>query len=794
MAAKRGLAKQKSRVTKACDRCHRKKIKCNSKKPCFGCIGSQSKCTYRNQFREPIEAFFNYTGSLSNDLDNAKCSIAKLKAQLPPSAPASLQKGLANICTELEKIQPQLYLNLDSKEISSYGGLKSIETEIIGKQSKSLNRFSNAFESNTAQNVSMYFGVYSPLLYFASTGISWITKKLISCSNDRETRETIYLFLKFLDASSASHAGPKVTSISPLEYYSKLNGLSCGNDVLIQHIMSNISNEIKGNTNINQTIKFNKPTDWFMYGVQLMEQHHKALDRKSSKKLLPLKYFLEQDELIFCLCLEYFERSLFSTMYDLTILKGLVSLMKHRYWIDDPFVLGRIISTMSRRSLDAGLNRWEYYIGQDEDTAEEYRKLWWDCYWWDRWYSLVTGKQPLIPHEMTSCLFPKDVVGLGVDDSMDCFTLINLVELDPSKFDICISFGYILLTKIITAVFSGLLYNRHFTDYRLFATPNAKDLNGTARQLMVEFSKICKIFQCIQDKLIPFLKQYSENSNVFELYTHFGFAKVCCFQGMESLILRIQNLLQERERIELDSCVKDIRLQTFEASVDILTDVLKHEDTFYIFRCSWFIYAILMNITLNFIETPRRNSICYLSLMCHMIASYNDLFVSSGNVNFKGNNAFSKKLENGTAVSFILTRICCQMYTRSQKMAKESLFCELKKYGQACSDAGQAALDIECIWYRNIIGEHKESSFRKEILSILDREMGDLVNNRVIGVQGKNQEGACYEKLSPSSTSVSVGMDFCSLENFVTAESLPDLLNLFWEDTEFGITKENLGE
>ncbi|CAI4428472.1 BDF_1d_G0016530.mRNA.1.CDS.1 [Saccharomyces cerevisiae] len=97
--------------------------------------------------------------------------------------------------------------------------------------------------------------------------------------------------MSFLDASSASHAGPKVTSISPLEYYSKLNGLSCGNDVLIQHIMSNISNEIKGNTNINQTIKFNKPTDWFMYGVQLMEQHHKALDRKSSKKITSFEIF-----------------------------------------------------------------------------------------------------------------------------------------------------------------------------------------------------------------------------------------------------------------------------------------------------------------------------------------------------------------------------------------------------------------------------------------------------------------------------------------------------------------------
>ncbi|CAD6622193.1 HN1_G0002570.mRNA.1.CDS.1 [Saccharomyces cerevisiae] len=793
MAAKRKLAKQNSRVAKACERCRRKKVKCDNKKPCFGCIGSQSKCTYKNQHYEPIEAFFNYTGSLSNDLDDVKCSIAKLKTQLPPSAPASLQKDLANICTVLEKIQPQLYLNLDSREISSYDGLKSIETEIIGKQSKFLNRFSNAFESNTAQNVSMYFGVYSPLLYFTSTGISWITKKLISCSDDRETRETIYLFLKFLDASSASHASPKVTSISPLEYYAKLNGLSCGNDVLIQHIMSNISNEVKEDTNITQTIKSNKPTDWFMYGIHLMEQHHKALNCKSSE-FLSLKYFFEQDELIFCLCLEYFERSIFSTMYDLSMLKGLISLMKHRYWIDDPIVLGRIICTMSRRSLDAGLNRWEYYIGQDEVTAEVYRKIWWDCYWWDRWYSLVTGKQPLIPDEMTSCLFPKGVVGLGVDDSMDCFTLINSVELNPSKLDICISFGYILLTKIITEVFSGLLYNRHFTDYRLFATPDTKDINATARQFIDKFSKIYRIFQHVQDKLISFLKHYSENSSVFELYTHFGFAKVCCFQGMESLILRIQNLLHGREKTELDSCVNDIRLQTFQASVDILKDVLRLRESFHIFRCSWFIYVILMNITSYFVENPGEDLVYCLSLVCQVSSLFNDLFVSSDDIIMKSNNAFYRKLKNGTTVSFIVTRICCQMYVRSLKVPAESLFCKLKKYGQTCSDAGQTALDIECIWYKNVIGEHKESNFRKEILSILDRDMSDLVNDTDIGTQGKNEEGAFYGELPLTSTSVPVGMDFGSLEDFVTSGSLPDFLNLLWEDIESGISKENFGK
>ncbi|EHN02675.1 YER184C-like protein [Saccharomyces cerevisiae x Saccharomyces kudriavzevii VIN7] len=777
MAAKKELRRQGSRVSKACERCRRKKVKCDSKKPCFGCIGSQSKCRYKNQPCEPLEAFFKYTGSLSNDLDDVKCTIEKLKTQLPSSAPASLQKGLGNICSELEKIQPQLYLNLDSKEVSSYNGAKSIETEIIGKQSNCLNRFSNAFESNTAQKVGIYFGVYSPLLYFTTSGISWITKKLISCSDDRGTRETIYLFLKFLDATSAGRNDPRVTSMPPLEYYAKLNGLICGDDALIQHIMSNISGDIKERTNSSQNLKLEKPTDWFMYGVLLMEEHHNTL-ADTNPSSLSLKRFLEQDELIFCLCVEYFERLIFSAMHDLVILKGLVSLIRHRYWIDDYFVLGRIICTMSRRSLDAGLNRWEYYIGQEEEIAEENRKLWWDCYWWDRWYTLNSGKEPMISDEMTSCLFPKKVIGLGVDDSMDCLTLIDSVKLDPTKLDICVSFGYILLAKLITKVFFELLYNRKFTDYRLFAVPDAKDLNRTARQLKVEFFKIRRIFLGVQDKLIPFLKQHFENSRIFELYTHFEFSKVCCFQGMESLILRIQNLLQSSEKVGLDICINQTRLQTFETSVDILTEILRLKDSLHIMKCSWFLYAILLKITAYFIENSREDPIYHLSLMCGVIGLYNDLLINSNNIDVKDNNAFYKKLKNGTTMSFILTRICCQVYMRSQKISEELLFHELKKHGQACLHAVEAVLDITCVWYENIIGDHKESNFRKEILNILDRDMGDFVNNN-IGVQRKKEGTLHHEGFPVNSSGVSLGLDFISLENFVTSDSLPDFLNLF---------------
>lgn len=246
--------------------------------------------------------------------------------------------------------------------------------------------------------------------------------------------------------------------------------------------MSEIASNNNASTKIFESFCPDNPRNGLMYAIRLMEEHHKILNCKSLS-LLGLKEFLEQDELIFCLCIEYFERSIFSPMNDPAIIEGLISLVKHRYWIDDCFALGRIICAMARRCLDAGLNRWEYYISQDEATSERHRNFWWDCFWWDRWYALVTGKQPLIAGDTTSCLFPKKVIGMGVDDSMDCLTLIDVVELDPARIDIFVSFGYILLAKIITTVFIGFTLYRKFTDYRLFAMPDRKDLSGTARQI-----------------------------------------------------------------------------------------------------------------------------------------------------------------------------------------------------------------------------------------------------------------------------------------------------------------------
>ncbi|CAI4863731.1 CQS_1a_G0057260.mRNA.1.CDS.1 [Saccharomyces cerevisiae] len=777
------IGKRSSRVTIACERCRKKKVKCDSKRPCFNCIASQSKCVYKGLPYQPSERLVKYAGSFVSDMDEIKRTVTKLKNQLSPNAPTSLQKTLFVIDSELEQTQTHLYLELDSKEIGSYSGTKSIETEIIGKQSRSISKFSNSFENTAALNVDLYFGLYSPLLYFTSTGISWIIKTLFSYTDDSTTRETVFLLLKYIDVSSVNYlSSVEVTTISPFERYAKLNNLHCGNEKLLQHILSDISSFLDNNTSILKAADYRSPINGLMNAILLMGEHHKKLNAMSIDLLL-VRSFLEQDNVISCLCLEYVQKSMFSQMYEIRILQGLTSLIEYRYWIDDFFALGRVICMMTRRGLDAGLNRWEYYIGQSEDTAEKYRTLWWGLYWWDRWYALVTGKQPLIPEEVSSCLFPKDVMALGVDDSMDCFTLIDLVEFDPLKIDACVLFGYIFLAKLITVVYFRLLYNRNFTDYKLFVLPTKIELKIIARKLEMEFMKINKAFERAQEKLLPFLRDHSDNNCIFDLYVHLGFAQVCCFQAIESLMTRIQTLLQGEEETALVMCMKQLRLHSYEISATFLTTLSKQKSSFRVFKCSWCVYVIVLSFVSHFIENLKNGTLRHLSLICGTVSLYANLLSSYDCTEFKGNNNFYERLGNGTTILFILARVCCQVYVRSHNTTNKLLIKSLEKYGQSFADAALMVLDIECSWYKDLISNHSKSDYREKILSILGKKMDDFANGQDANSHNKN---SFYDKLPLSNTGGPEIVDYGSLENFVTLECLPELFGILLDrDGEF---------
>ncbi|CAI4566058.1 AMM_1a_G0031160.mRNA.1.CDS.1 [Saccharomyces cerevisiae] len=296
-----------SRVSKACERCRRKKIKCDNSKPCFSCVGSQSDCRYENQSRQTSETFFKYTESFNDSFDKVRNMITKLRTQLPSNVPTSLRQSLVNISSEFEEFQSRLYLNLEGEQVGSYSRKNSVETKLIGNYSRSLIRFSSELEFSTTQNINMYFGLYSPLLYLTTTGVAWITKRLFSFSDNKEIRETIYLLLKFLDASSASHlVMQRITSTSPLDYYAKLNKLTLPNEQLTQHILSHVSNDIKANLDVCQITNPENVSDGFMYSLKLMERHHRMLKSSTLSDFLSLRRFLAQDELIYCLCIDFF--------------------------------------------------------------------------------------------------------------------------------------------------------------------------------------------------------------------------------------------------------------------------------------------------------------------------------------------------------------------------------------------------------------------------------------------------------------------------------------------------------
>ncbi|CAI4774202.1 ALI_collapsed_G0049010.mRNA.1.CDS.1 [Saccharomyces cerevisiae] len=93
-------------------------------------------------------------------------------------------------------------------------------------------------------------------------------------------------------------------------------------------------------------------------------------------------------------------------------------------------------------------------------------------YWWDRWYALVTGKPPLISDEYSSCLFPRQMVEFGLTWS----------NFESSSIDGFVFFGYILLGKIIKEVFSELLYDKSFTNYRVHAHPTLLNFKEILRE------------------------------------------------------------------------------------------------------------------------------------------------------------------------------------------------------------------------------------------------------------------------------------------------------------------------
>ncbi|CAI4875934.1 CHS_3a_G0024990.mRNA.1.CDS.1 [Saccharomyces cerevisiae] len=87
---------------------------------------------------------------------------------------------------------------------------------------------------------------------------------------------------------------------------------------------------------------------------------------------------------------------------------------------------------------------------------------------------------------------------LGVDDAMSSWQMLERVDFTLWIVEGPHLFGYIVLSISINDVFSNVLYNRKFTDYRMFSGITALDFK-VVEELLTRINGIRKGFTVLKN-------------------------------------------------------------------------------------------------------------------------------------------------------------------------------------------------------------------------------------------------------------------------------------------------------
>ncbi|CAI6797335.1 AEL_HP2_G0025740.mRNA.1.CDS.1 [Saccharomyces cerevisiae] len=202
-------------------------------------------------------------------------------------------------------------------------------------------------------------------------GICWLIQQLIVKSREKDTEETVYILLKFLDAGSSSYKWELIAPVYRLQFI-LIEFFGCKvpftrNETLkeaIDAIPPSLRSELKeeGGNSIQDSRKL------FMYCVKLLGKHFTS-SRHLLRNINIFEQFFQVEELLSTLCYTFLENSLNFRLLDAEFLHDLLCFVKQRHWKDNSFIIGGVIAPLCRQVQDLGLSRWEYYLGMNEEHA-----------------------------------------------------------------------------------------------------------------------------------------------------------------------------------------------------------------------------------------------------------------------------------------------------------------------------------------------------------------------------------------------------------------------------------------
>ncbi|CAI4448043.1 CCT_1a_G0016520.mRNA.1.CDS.1 [Saccharomyces cerevisiae] len=532
--------------------------------------------------------------------------LEKLKLSVVTSSEYATN-AIADINRQLETLLSFQHVNINSESVRTYKDNGALENQLLGGNYVAFDAFSTFENVSKGKAVDVIFGLYSPISVMSPKGICWLIQQLIVKSREKDTEETVYILLKFLDAGSSSYKWELIAPVYRLQF------------ILIE-----------------------------FFGC---------------------KHFTSSRHLLL----------------DAEFLHDLLCFVKQRHWKDNSFIIGGVIASLCRQVQDLGLSRWEYYLGMNEEHANYLREIWWDTYWWDKWYVVVTGKLPMIDSSTVTCLLPQQIMRLGVDDAMSSWQMLERVDFTYGSLKDHIMFGYIVLSISINDVFSNVLYNRKFTDYRMFSGITALDFK-VVEELLTRINGIRKGFTV---ELVGAVQEY--------------------FHGTSS------NLISD----QIGECDKDI-LQT---TVETFTFILRANDNIKIKEHVRPISEMGLNILLEAVKAPAGIDVYHISLFCGVASLFDRITCSENGAEKQYNHPGRIVLMEITCI-FIFVRVCCLVYRQYKKVSKEELMAILTDFDHTTARFCNETLDIRSDLFQHIIRDKNKSDYHRDIIHGIEKVLG----------------------------------------------------------------------
>lgn len=775
----------RQRVNKACVVCRRRKIKCNGVEPCINCESSGLICSFElkpkrisiykqeEDIRKELRTTINYRKSLEN---------------LPSIGTDELETLVSEMESTLKKYRDRLRLSVSQDAITNYNRQTSVETTLVEVGKIVFNQYERDLVREHSTNegrqpINSYFGLYTPLTLFSNEGFGWLFKKMFANTLDQEeTKKTFYLYLKFFDMSSLWFLKSLEQSGAPLEYcrkhYKPAYKDSGSTMDLVVDMMDDVNMIILDNEIQFNDLQIQDPAQIIVGLVKLVKKHNDHFREKSRLIThLDIKQLYMTEEYIHLVFLEFYQKAAFGSLFAPDYVETILDFLDCTSWKEEYSTINEIVSPIIARAINSGLNRWEYYVAMSEEQADKQRYVWWRCYWWDKWNSVLAGKTALIQNETMDCLLPRRWMELGIDESMDLDVLIKSLDYELAYNNgVIYEVSYYVLAKVLDYNSVSITYNRRFTDFRIFSA-NFNDIDKVADELLGASSKLISIIELFQSKMAPYFEKIDKTGYELDFFAIFHYCYNEILTSNENLIIRVLSRGNFSNESRMKTRLDELRRSSVEISHATLEKLLLNKSLFNSIRLIKMTSLSIMRIVTLALDQPGESMLESAVLLCKFLGRY--AFDSGDQMVFNLDTTYIYEQQPTVVLvfSFLLVRILLQAILNAEIATREELLACMTD--QESLSMCKNLLEITSPCFAPLLQEIEMGGLHKEVLRKINDMTGSqfFANFKKPAASGKGGQTS-LSLHTPTEDLISL----VNLDDFLALDIFPHVYEAVWQN------------